>query len=45
MILLLWKYPKLGTWVLIGIAGISTAGRYYISIAKRLSNYVHFGTS
>ncbi|XP_063706350.1 nose resistant to fluoxetine protein 6 [Culicoides brevitarsis] len=42
---LLWKWPKKSLWLLVGIASISTAARYYVTFTKNLSNYVFFGTS
>ncbi|KAL3280802.1 hypothetical protein HHI36_004033 [Cryptolaemus montrouzieri] len=45
LILLLWKYPKMGLGILISLATGSTILRYYVTYTKRLSNYIHFGTS
>ncbi|XP_018563221.1 nose resistant to fluoxetine protein 6-like [Anoplophora glabripennis] len=45
LILMIWKWPKNGTIILITLASISTFMRYYVTYSMRLSNYVHFGTS
>nr|XP_022903854.1 nose resistant to fluoxetine protein 6 [Onthophagus taurus] len=44
-VLLVWKWPKRGLFTLFTIACISTGMRYYATYTKKLSNYVHFGTS
>lgn len=45
MILTLWKWPKKGSIILLALAGLSTYGRFYVTIVHKLSNYVYFGTS
>lgn len=45
MVLAISKWPKKGAITLATVALFSTALRYYVTYAKRLSNYVHFGTS
>lgn len=45
LILILWKWPKLGSIGLISVAILSTAARFYVTIAHELSNYVYFGAS
>lgn len=44
LILMLWKWPKKGTYVLISLGFLSTIARYYVTYTKNLSNYVFFGT-
>ncbi|KAG4077902.1 hypothetical protein HA402_013836 [Bradysia odoriphaga] len=45
LILLLWKWPKKGAMILLGLAGISTIARFNVTVVEKLSNYVYFGTS
>lgn len=42
---LLWRWPKRSVQMLLAVAAISTAARYYVTVEKNLSNYVFFGTS
>lgn len=44
LILLLWRWPKKGMKLIIGLATLSTIARYYVSYTHELSNYVFFGT-
>jgi len=44
LVLLLWKWPKRGAQVLMGLAVLSTIARYYVTYTQHLSNYVFFGT-
>ncbi|XP_066254847.1 nose resistant to fluoxetine protein 6-like [Euwallacea similis] len=41
----LWRWPLKGSVVLICLAVMSTAARYYVTYSMQLNNYVHFGTS
>lgn len=41
----LWKWPRRGLYAIVGVAGLSTVARYYVTITRGLSNYVFFGTS
>ncbi|XP_072399233.1 nose resistant to fluoxetine protein 6-like [Diabrotica undecimpunctata] len=45
LIYLIWKWPRKGTAALLTIALVSTIMRYTVSYTRKLSNYVHFGTS
>ncbi|XP_058797973.1 nose resistant to fluoxetine protein 6-like [Phymastichus coffea] len=45
MVLLIYRRPKLGMAILALVATISTALRFYVTYARRLNNYVFFGTS
>ncbi|RZC33579.1 nose resistant to fluoxetine protein 6, partial [Asbolus verrucosus] len=45
LVLLLWKWPKKGSCVLLLLALVSTIMRYYVTYTMKLSNYIHFGTS
>lgn len=45
LVLLLWKYPRNGSILLLLLATTSTFGRFYITVVEKLSNYVYFGTS
>ncbi|KAB0797842.1 hypothetical protein PPYR_08835 [Photinus pyralis] len=42
---LVWRWPKRGLASLFVLAGLSTALRYYATYSRKLSNFVHFGTS
>lgn len=44
LILALWKWPKKGMKLIIGLATLSTIARYYVTYTYDLSNYVFFGT-
>lgn len=44
LILMLWKWPRNGTRVIIALATLSTVIRYYVTYAYNLNNYVFFGT-
>lgn len=44
LILVLWKWPKKGMKLIIGLATLSTIARYYVTYTYDLSNYVFFGT-
>lgn len=43
LILVLWKWPKRGLQMIIGLAALSTVARYYVTYKYGLSNYVFFG--
>lgn len=45
LILILWKWPKIGSLSLLSVAVFSTGARFYVTIAHNLSNYVYFGAS
>lgn len=45
LILILWKWPKMGSIGLLSLAVFSTGARFYVTIAHQLSNYVYFGAS
>ncbi|XP_031625380.1 nose resistant to fluoxetine protein 6-like [Contarinia nasturtii] len=45
LILILWKWPKMGSIGLLSVAVFSTGARFYVTIAHQLSNYVYFGAS
>lgn len=40
----LWKWPRKGMSVILGLAVVSTIARYYVTYKYGLSNYVFFGT-
>ncbi|KAK5647056.1 hypothetical protein RI129_005520 [Pyrocoelia pectoralis] len=42
---LVWKWPRRGLPCLVALAGFSTTLRYYVTYSRKLSNYIHFGTS
>lgn len=44
LILALWRWPKKGRNMIIGLATMSTIARYYVTYTHGLSNYVFFGT-
>lgn len=44
LILALWRWPKKGLNMIIGLAAVSTIARYYVTYTHNLSNYVFFGT-
>ena len=44
LICLLFKWPKKGSMLIIGLATLSTFARYYISYVKEVSVYVDFGS-
>lgn len=45
LVLAVWRWPRRGIWLLLALAGVSTVGRYYVSVTHQLSNYVYFGAS
>ena len=45
LILILWKWPKMGSISLLLLATFSTGARFYVTVAHQLSNYVYFGAS
>lgn len=45
LILILWKWPKIGAISLLSVAVFSTGARFYVTVAHKLSNYVYFGAS
>lgn len=44
LILALWRWPRKGLNILVGLAVVSTIARYYVTYTHGLSNYVYFGT-
>jgi len=40
-----WKWPRTGLSVLTGLAAISTALRYNVTVSRRLSLYFYYGIS
>lgn len=44
LILALWRWPRKGLNIIIGLAVVSTVARYYVTYKHDLSNYVFFGT-
>lgn len=45
LILMLWKWPKNGSIILLCLAAISTVMRFNVTVTEKLSNYVYFGAS
>ncbi|XP_068083703.1 nose resistant to fluoxetine protein 6 [Anabrus simplex] len=45
LVALLWRWPRGGLLSLLGIAGVSTFLRYYITYYMNLSPYVYYGAS
>ncbi|XP_012252676.2 nose resistant to fluoxetine protein 6-like isoform X2 [Athalia rosae] len=45
IVLLLWKKPKFGAFLLASLAVFSTILRYNVTYDRQLNNYVFFGTS
>jgi hypothetical protein len=45
LVYMVWKWPRTGLSVLTGLAAISTALRYNVTVSRRLSYYVIFGSS
>jgi hypothetical protein len=45
LVYMVWKWPRTGFGVLTGLAAISTALRYNVTVSKRLTYYVYFGIS
>lgn len=44
LIFALWKWPRKGMSMILGLAVVSTIARYYVTYKYGLSNYVFFGT-
>lgn len=44
LIIALWRWPMLSRPIIIGLAGLSTIARYYVTYTHNLTNYVFFGT-
>jgi hypothetical protein len=42
---MVWKWPRTGLSVLTGLAAISTALRYNVTVSRQLSLYIYYGTS
>jgi hypothetical protein len=45
LVYMVWKWPRTGFSVLTGLAAISTALRYNVTVSRRLSHYVLHGIS
>lgn len=43
--LALFRWPKRTLQAISGLAIVSTIARFYVTVDKKLSNYVFFGTS
>jgi len=42
---MVWKWPRTGLSILTGLAAISTALRYNVTVSRDLSLYIFFGIS
>jgi len=45
IVYMVWKWPRTGLSVLTGLAAISTALRYNVTVSRRLSLYFYYGIS
>jgi len=43
LVYMVWKWPRTGLSVLTGLAAISTALRYNVTVSKHLTYYIYFG--
>jgi hypothetical protein len=45
LVYVVWKWPRAGMSVLTGLAAVSTALRYNVTVSRRLTHYILFGSS